>query len=254
MTTYIVATARGRTPMAAQLALTFAIAFVVLVAVLHGVRADLVPRAHVLSAYALGPTGWLMALAFFALAASFSALLVALWTSLPGWRGALGRTTLAIAAIGAAMGGLFPMDPIGTPPDQASTSAQLHNVAFMLGGPGMLAAITFVNWALGRQARMARCQANAADHRRAGLAGDGRILRRGVDADGRPAGRRPRHRFIESPARRVVGGVGGLPVDERTPMSTLEVRAFSISSEPAFRTQNLGRRLRLPLKPLGEQT
>ena len=137
--------------MAAQLALTFGIAFVVLVAVLHGVHADLVPRAHVLSEYALGPTGWLMALAFFALAASFSALLVALWTSLPGWRGALGRTTLAIAAIGAAMGGLFPMDPIGTPPDQASTSAQLHNVAFMLGGPGMLAAITFVNWALGRQ-------------------------------------------------------------------------------------------------------
>ena len=110
MTTYIVAPARGRTPMAAQLALTFGIAFVVLVAVLHGVHADLVPRAHVLSEYALGPTGWLMALAFFTLAASFSALLVALWTSLPGWRGALGRTTLAIAAIGAAMGGLFPMD------------------------------------------------------------------------------------------------------------------------------------------------
>lgn len=151
MTTSIVAPARGRAPRAAPLALTFAIAFVVLVGVLHGVRSDVVPRAQVLSEYALGPTGWLMALAFFSLAASFAALLAALWTSLPGWRGAVGRTALAIAAFGAALGGLFPMDPIGTPPEQASASAQLHNLAFMLGGPGTLVAITFVNWALARQ-------------------------------------------------------------------------------------------------------
>lgn len=151
MTTSIVSPAQGRTPMAAPLALALAIAFVVLVAALHGVRADLAPRAHVLSEYALGPTGWLMALAFFALAGSFAALLVALWRSLPGWRGAVGRMALAIAALGAAMGGLFPMDAIGTPPEQASTTAQLHNLAFMLGGPGTLAAITFVNWALARQ-------------------------------------------------------------------------------------------------------
>jgi hypothetical protein len=105
----------------------------------------------VLSEYALGPAGWLMALAFFALAASFAALLVALRTSLPGWRGVLGRAALVIAALGAAMGGLFPMDPIGTPPEQASASAQLHNLAFMLGGPGALAAITFVNATLARQ-------------------------------------------------------------------------------------------------------
>jgi MFS family permease len=151
MSTSVVAPARARTPMAAHLALTLAIAFVGLVAVLHGVRADLVPRAHVLSEYALGPTGWLMALAFFALAASFGALLMALWTSLPGWRGVVGRAALVVAALGAAMGGLFPMDPIGTPPEQASASAQLHNLAFMLGGPGTLAAITFVNLTLARQ-------------------------------------------------------------------------------------------------------
>jgi MFS family permease len=151
MTTSVAVPAEARTPMAAQLALALAIAFVGLVAVLHAVRADLVPRAHVLSEYALGPAGWLMALAFFALAASFAALLVALWTSLPGWRGVLGRAALVIAALGAAMGGLFPMDPIGTPPEQASVSAQLHNLAFMLGGPGALAAITFVNSSLARQ-------------------------------------------------------------------------------------------------------
>lgn len=143
MTTSITAPALGRKPVAAQLALTFAITFVVLIAALHAVRPDLTLRAHVLSEYALGPTGWLMALAFFALSASLAALLVALWQRLSGWHGVVGRIALAMAALGAAMGGLFPMDPIGTPPEQASTTAQLHNLAFMLGGPGTLAAITF---------------------------------------------------------------------------------------------------------------
>lgn len=108
-------------------------------------------RAHVLSEYALGPSGWLMALAFFALSGSFAALLVALWPSLSGWRGAVGRIALTIAALGAAMGGLFPMDAVGTAPERFSTTGYLHNLAFMLGGPGTLVAITFVNWALARQ-------------------------------------------------------------------------------------------------------
>jgi hypothetical protein len=151
MTTSIAVPAEARAPIAAPIALALVIGFVGLVAVLHGVRADLVPHAHVLSEYALGPAGWLMTLAFFALAASFAALLVALWTSLRGWHGVLGRAALVIAAVGAAMGGLFPMDPIGTPPEQVSASAQLHNLAFMLGGPGTLAAITFVNLTLARQ-------------------------------------------------------------------------------------------------------
>lgn len=152
MATSAISSTRGATSRADKAALVLAIAFAALVVVLHFVRGDLAPRAHVLSEYALGASGWIMALAFFALAGSFGALLLALWPNLAGWRGVVGRAALAVAAIGAAMGGLFPMDPIGTPPDQASTTAQLHNLAFMLGGPGTLIAITFVNWALARQA------------------------------------------------------------------------------------------------------
>jgi Protein of unknown function (DUF998) len=152
MTSSAVLAARNTTPLAATAALALCIGFVGLVAALHLVRFDLPPQAHVLSEYALGPTGWIMASAFFALAGSFAALLLALRRSLTGWRGTLGMIALALAAIGAAMGGLFPMDPVGTPPAQATPSAQLHNLAFMLGGPGALLAITFVNWCLARQA------------------------------------------------------------------------------------------------------
>lgn len=146
-----VSSIRGTGPRAPTVALTLSAAFVGLVAALHVVRADLAPQAHVLSEYALGSTGWIMAIAFFALAGSFAALLVALRASLKGWLGRIGLAALAIAAIGAAMGGLFPMDPVGTLPEQASPTAQLHNLAFMLGGPGALLAITFINGYLARQ-------------------------------------------------------------------------------------------------------
>src|SRR5687767_5460588 len=105
---------------AGKLALALAAAFVALVALLHVVRLDLPPWSHVLSEYALGPTGSIMAWAFFALAGSFAALLAALWQQLVGWRGVLAQLMLVIAALGAVMGGLFPMDPVGTPPEKAS--------------------------------------------------------------------------------------------------------------------------------------
>jgi hypothetical protein len=152
LTSWLVSSTRDAAPRAATVALALCTSFVGLVAALHVVRSDLAPQAHVLSEYALGATGWLMALAFFALAGSFGALLVALRSSLRGWLGRAGLVALAVAAIGAAMGGLFPMDPVGTPPEQASSTAQLHNLAFMLGGPGALLAITLVNACLARQA------------------------------------------------------------------------------------------------------
>jgi hypothetical protein len=141
---------RATTARSSAVALAASIMFVALVALLHMLRADLAPRAHVLSEYALGPTGWAMTLAFLALAASFAALIFVVRPHVAGWRGVIGLVALGVAAVGATLGGLFAMDPVGTPPDLASTSARLHNLGFMLGGPGALFAITFVNWALAR--------------------------------------------------------------------------------------------------------
>jgi hypothetical protein len=141
---------RAMTVRSSAIALTASIGFVALVMLLHILRPDLAPGGHVLSEYALGPTGWIMTLAFLALAASFAALILVVKPHVPGWRGVVGLLALGIAAVGATLGGLFPMDPVGTPMDQASTNAQLHNLGFMLGGPGTLVAITFVNWDLAR--------------------------------------------------------------------------------------------------------
>lgn len=125
--------------------------FIAALLLLHVLRPDLAPAAHMLSEYALGPAGGVMGLAFMALSGLYVALFVALRGELRGAWGRLGQGALLLAAIGAAMGGLFPMDPVGTPPDQYSLSGRLHGIAFMVGGPGALLAATFVNVALARR-------------------------------------------------------------------------------------------------------
>lgn len=128
-----------------------AVLFVAALSILHVLRPDLDPAAHMLSEYALGPVGGVMGLAFMALSALYVALFVALRDQLRGAWGRLGQAALLLAATGAAMGGFFPMDPVGTPPDQYSLSGRLHGLAFMVGGPGALLAATFVNVALAQR-------------------------------------------------------------------------------------------------------
>jgi hypothetical protein len=139
-----------RHPAAANAVLGAAATFVLLVLALHVVQAELAPSASMLSQYALGRGAFLMAIAFLALSATYVALLVGLHAELRGIWGRLGQLALLLAAIGSAMGGLFPMDPVDTPPEQYSLSGKLHGVAFMLGGPGALLSATFVNIALAR--------------------------------------------------------------------------------------------------------
>ena len=124
--------------------------FVACVLVLHGLQPELDPSTSMLSQYALGRGAALMAVAFLALSATYLALLVGLHAELRGIWGRLGQAMLLLAAVGSAMGGLFPMDPVATPPEQYSLSGKLHGVAFMLGGPGALLSATFVNIALAR--------------------------------------------------------------------------------------------------------
>lgn len=135
----------------ATAAMALAGLFVALVATLHAVQPDLTPSGHMLSEYALGRNGWLMTVAFYSLAASYLALFVALRSIVKGAGGYPGLGLLLIAAIGAAMGGLFPMDPVHTPSDQATQSGQLHGVGALLGIPGLILAVSFINGSLMRR-------------------------------------------------------------------------------------------------------
>jgi Protein of unknown function (DUF998) len=151
MSTAVATTHAEVLPRNATLTIALAALFIALIVALHLVRPDLDPSGHMLSEYALGPFGWVMTGAFYALAASYLALLILLRPQLRGITGIIGMVCLFIAAVGAAMGGLFPMDPLSMPPDRASTSATLHGVAALLGIPGTLLAATFINWTLSRQ-------------------------------------------------------------------------------------------------------
>lgn len=138
--------------MSATVAMVAALAFVALLLILHMVRADLDPGRHMISEYAVGRSGWIMAWAFFALAASFIALALAFLPSTQGALGTLALVLLLIAGAGAAIGGLFPMDPAGTPPERFSFSGKMHGVGFMLGVPGTLLAVSLLSIYLWRDA------------------------------------------------------------------------------------------------------
>lgn len=136
----------------ATVAMLAVLAFVALLLILHVVRADLAPSWHMISEYAVGRSGWLMGAAFLSLATAFIALAVAFLPSARGVLGVLAVLMLLTAGVGAAIGGLFPMDPLGTPPEQFSSSARMHGVGFMLGVPGTLLAVTLVTLLLWRDA------------------------------------------------------------------------------------------------------
>lgn len=135
---------------AATVALAGAALFVALLVLLHVVRADLDPGWHMVSEYSVGPGGWLMRLAFLALASSFFGLMLALGSHARGALGVTGRVFLGIAGVGAGLGGLFNTDPPGTAPEHISTTGMLHGFAFMLGVPGVLVAVTLLTTALWR--------------------------------------------------------------------------------------------------------
>lgn len=135
----------------ATAAMLMALVFVVLLAILHVVRADLEPGWHMISEYAVGRSGWITAGAFFALATSFIALAAASFPTARGVLGTLALVALVVAGVGAAIGGLFPMDPVGTPPEQYTTAGRMHGVGFMLGVPGTLLAVTLLTIYLWRR-------------------------------------------------------------------------------------------------------
>lgn len=142
-------------PVAPSLAMTGAVVGVLLLIALHAIRPELDPALHVISEYALGPTGWLMALCFAALAVSCAAQAAALRHYAAGRGARIGLGLLGLAAIGLLLAAAFPIDPLGTPPAQMSVSAQLHEVGSMLGIPSLAIAAVLLSRGLRRDPRWA---------------------------------------------------------------------------------------------------
>ena len=92
-------------------------------AALHVLKPEIHPSRTMISHYALGSHGWVMALSFAAFggasAALFAALLM-LIAPMPSVLGGVGLALLLAAAVGLAMAARFPMDPVSTAPAQMS--------------------------------------------------------------------------------------------------------------------------------------
>ena len=126
-----------------------ALALMVL-AVVHVLKRDLDPSRTMISRYALGPYGWLMALCFASWAAASALLFVALATHASSSLDRVGQSLLLAASVGLAMAARFPMDPVGTPRREMSFSGKMHGIAFLVGVPALVLAASILSLSLAR--------------------------------------------------------------------------------------------------------
>ncbi len=97
-----------------------------LVLILHFAEPEYDPSWRMISEYSLGRHGWIMRVAFIAMALSAAATCIALWPFGGAW--AIGLVIVAVGALGAAF---IDADPITTPHARATPIGRAHSV---LGG------------------------------------------------------------------------------------------------------------------------
>ena len=127
-----------------------------LLAVVHVLRPELDPARRMVSEYAIGAHGWVMACVFSSLGFGCASLLASLVPHTRSPVGRIGIAFLAAAAVGLLMAAAFPTDPWGTAPEKASHSGQMHGFAVMIGNPGFILAALLLSFALRRNPAWAR--------------------------------------------------------------------------------------------------
>ena len=123
--------------------------FVSLLLALHFLKSDVDPSWHFISEYAIGDFGWLMQLAFLALAAANVATWWTIRTELSGVSGWIGSSLFLIGTVGVVLGAVFVTDPINTLPESQTVSGNLHNVGGALGLLGFVGTL-MLSWRLWR--------------------------------------------------------------------------------------------------------
>jgi len=136
---------------AARAAIVAAVVSLITLAALHVLKPELHPSRAMISQYALGPYGRVMALCFAAFGLASGSLAVAIVPYVRSLGGRIGMALLLTAAVGLVMAARFPMDPASTPPARMSHSGRMHGVAFLLGVPSMVLAVLVLSFALGDQ-------------------------------------------------------------------------------------------------------
>jgi len=116
------------TPPAA--ALGFFAYFVMALLLMHAIRPDYTVIDHMISDYAVGPTGWIMTTAFASLALGCLALAIGLFRNGPtSWLGRIGASLLIVAFLGLVVTALFPTDLETAPTTQ---TGNIHTISFLV--------------------------------------------------------------------------------------------------------------------------
>lgn len=123
---------------AARLSFAAAAAALVLLAVLHLISPEFDPAWRMVSEYALGDFGWVLALFFLAWALSCVGLFFAIRPHIGTVGGKIGLGFLLAAAVGMAMAAVF------------DVSHDLHGLAAMIGMPGLPVAAMLTSVSLAR--------------------------------------------------------------------------------------------------------
>jgi hypothetical protein len=135
---------------AARSAVGAAVLALLALAVVHLLKRDLDPSRTMISRYALGPYGWVMALCFAAWAAASALLFVALARRASSSLDRAGEILLLAASVGLAMAARWPMDPVGTARRDMSFSGRMHGIAFIVGVPALVLAASILSLSLVR--------------------------------------------------------------------------------------------------------
>ena len=122
----------------ARLAIGFSIAALVFLASLHSLSPEFDPSWRMVSEYANGEFGWVLALMFFAWALSSWALASAIWSEVKTRAGKVGLYFLIAAGIGELMGGLFDINH------------SLHGLAALIGIGSLPIAAVLISVSLSR--------------------------------------------------------------------------------------------------------
>jgi len=137
---------------AARVAIGAVALAVAALSVLHILKPEVNPSRNMISLYALGRHGWVMAVCFAAFAAATACVFAALVAHVSSLLGAVGLAFLLLAAIGFTLAANFPMDPVSTPRAQMSFSGKMHGVSFLIGVPCQILSVLLLSVALGNQA------------------------------------------------------------------------------------------------------
>jgi hypothetical protein len=141
--------------LAARAAIGAAALALIALASLHILRTDINPSQNMISQYACGRHGWVMALCFAAFGAAAACLFAALVAHVASFLGRVGLAFLLTDAVGLAMAARFRMDLVSTPRAQMSFSGKMHGASFLIGVPCQLLATLLLSLASGNRSSRA---------------------------------------------------------------------------------------------------